>query len=248
MTSPPYDTLRDYRGFSFNFDVISAELARVLKQGGVICWIVGSGIDKGSETLTPFKQAIQFVEFRGLRLHDTMIYHKLNFSHPEKIRYHQVFEYIFVFSKGAPATFNPIMDKLNKTVGTVGNFGVNTFTEKDGSKSVCSKKITKQFGMRVNVWTGKTRSQERVCKKLPHPAMMPMWMAWDLIRSWSSPGEIIVDPFIGSGTVCEMAIELGRDCVGMDISEDYCKLAQINCDMQHTKSTTAQSGTPEDLG
>ena len=228
MTSPPYNDCRRYEGrvTAWDFEATATELERTLCSGGVICWNVGSQVVDGSETLTPFKQAIYFVDQCGLRLHDTMIYEKLNFSHPERVRYHQVFEYVFILSKGDPRCFNPIKDKKNLTAGCVGNLGVNTFTERDGSKSVRSKKVTAEYGMRGNVWRGKTRGQEDMCEELPHPAMMPKWLARDLILSWSNPGDTVLDPLCGSGTTLKQALEVGRNAIGIEISKVYCALIQ----------------------
>lgn len=225
VTSPPYGNLRTYNGFQFNFEAIARELYRVTKHGGVVVWIVGDEVVRGSESLVPFEQAIYFKEL-GFWMHDTMIYHKRNFSHPEKKRCHQVFEFMFVLSKGKPKTFNPITDKPNSTAGKVGNFGVNTFTQRDGSKSRRNKKLTAKFGMRGNVWTGKTRGQEEVCKKMPHPAMMPMWLAHDHIVMWSNPGDIVLDPMCGGGTVLDQAKRQGRHYIGIDVSQEYVELAR----------------------
>jgi len=224
VTSPPYDGLRTYNGYSFDFEGVAKELYRVTKNGGVVVWVVGDGVENGSETLSSFKQAIFFKEQCGFNIHDTMIYQKRNFSHPEKTRYHSVFEYMFVLSKGRLGTFNPIKDRKNLTAGAVGNLGVNTFTEKDGSKSVRTKKVTAEFGMRHNIWLGNTRGQEDMCVKLSHPAMMPKWVARDHIASWSNPEDIVYDPFLGSGTTAQEARALGRNYIGSEISEEYCKM------------------------
>lgn len=224
VTSPPYDNLRTYNGFDFDFERIAFGLTAVLNPGGVIVWIVGDSTENGSETLTSCKQKFFFVEQCGLQVHDTMIYQKRNFSHPEKNRYHNVFEYMFVFSKGKPKTFNPIMDRRNLTAGTIGNLGVNTFTERDGSKSVREKKLTKEFGKRHNVWLGNTRGQEEMCVQLDHPAMMPKWLARDHILSWTNEGDLVYDPMAGSGTVCQEAAKLNRNWIGSEIGKDYAKL------------------------
>jgi site-specific DNA-methyltransferase (adenine-specific) len=229
VTSPPYDNLRTYgHGASWDFEIAARQLYKKLVKGGVCCWIVGDAVVKGSETLTSFRQALFFVDEVGFRMHDRMIYHKTNFSHPERVRYHQVFEDVFVLSKGVPRVFNPIMDKENVTAGWVGNLGRNTFTERNGSKSQRSKKVCKEFGMRGNVWTGKTRGQEDMCETMPHPAMMPKWLARDLILSWSNKGDTVLDPFVGSGTVTTMAKRLERVPIGMDISPEYVNLAQTS--------------------
>jgi DNA modification methylase len=221
VTSPPYDKLRDYHGYDFDFKGIAKELYRVMKVGGVVAWVVNDSMINGSESLTHARQAIHFVDACGFNLHDTMIYKKSNFSHPEKVRYHQVFEYVLILSKCSPKTFNPIKDKKNATAGCVGNLGVNTFTERDGSKSVRGKKITAEYGMRLNVWEGNTRGQEDMCVKLNHPAMMPKWLAQDLIISWSNEGDLVYDPFAGSGTTCKAAIDLKRVYLGSEISKIY---------------------------
>ena len=221
VTSPPYDNLRDYNGYTFNFEVIAKELARVLQPGGVIVWIVADQTINGSETLTSCKQKFFFREQLGLKIHDTMIYQKRNFSHPERTRYQNVFEYMFVFAKGKIRTFNPIMDRKNITAGSVGNLGVNMFTMRNGSKSVRSKKRIREFGMRHNVWLGNTRGQEDMCIKLQHPAMMPKWLVRDHILTWSNPGDLVYDPFSGSGTVANMAKELQRNFIASEVSSTY---------------------------
>jgi site-specific DNA-methyltransferase (adenine-specific) len=225
VTSPPYDNARTYQQdkLSWDFENAAKELYRVLVPGGVLCWNVNDMVINGSESLTHARQAIYFVDVCGFNLHDTMIYRKSNFSHPEKVRYHQVFEYILILSKGSPRVFNPIKDKKNATAGCVGNLGVNTFTERDGSKSVRQKKVTAEYGMRLNVWEGNTRGQEDMCIELKHPAMMPKWLARDLILSWSNPNDVVLDPFAGSGTTAFMAEQTGRSSVSIEINPEYTK-------------------------
>ena len=211
-------------GYSFPFKKIAKELTRILKPGGVICWVVMDETKNGSESLTSCKQKIYFAERCGLNVHDTMIYGKLNFSHPEKNRYHNVFEYVFIFSKGKPKAFNPIIDRPNKTAGEIGNKGINTFTERDGSKSERPKKLTRDMGMRHNIWIGKTRGQEEMCKNLKHPAMMPKWLASDLIASWSNSGDLIYEPMAGSGTVPQEAEKLGRIWIASEMGREYAEM------------------------
>jgi DNA modification methylase len=227
VTSPPYDRLRTYGGdCEWDFERTAVELFRVLCAGGVLCWNVGDSVVSGAETLTSCKQKIFFVERCGFRVHDTMIWHKRNFSNPESVRYHQVFEYVFVLSKGKPRVFNPIKDKPNVQAGRVGCNGVNTFIKRDGTRSTRTTHVTQEFGMRGNVWVGNTRGQEEFCKKLPHPAMMPRWLARDLIISFSNPGDLVVDPFGGSGTTVQEALELGRSALLIDSNPSFCDLVR----------------------
>jgi len=231
VTSPPYDDLRTYGGHSWNFEATARELYRVLCEGGICCWNVGDSVVDGSETLTAFKQAIWFKDALGFRVYDTMIWHKLNFSNPESVRYHQLFEYVFILSKGKPRCFNPIKDKRNAQAGMVGTIGRNTFQKRDGSRETRSTYITQEFGMRGNVWTGKTAGQENMGKSLVHPALMPKWLARDLIISWSNPDDTVLDPFAGSGTTGRAAIENARNAILIEVNEAYLPVIERSCDV-----------------
>lgn len=204
------------------------ELFRVLCDGGVCCWNVADAVVEGSETLTSFRQAIYFKEVAGFRVHDTMIYEKSNGSKPDGTRYLSCAEYVFVFTKGAPRCFNPIKDKKNVTAGKP-CFGKHTMREKNGEMTVRKdRKIAAEYGMRSNVWKGNTRGQEDCGMSLPHPAMMPKWLARDLILSWSNAGDLVADPLAGSGTTGQQAIALGRNAWMNDVNADYVKLIEQN--------------------
>lgn len=228
VTSPPYDNLRTYGGYEFDFERIATELHRVLCDGGVLCWNVGDSVVDGSETLTSAKQKIFFREQCGFRVHDTMIWEKPNFSAPETVRYYQVFEYVFVLSKGAPRCFNAIADRPNVYAGKT-TFGVRTKRQRDGTlKEQGNVAPTPAFGRRGNVWKGNTAGQENPCEpaSFKHPAMMPTWLARDLIQTWSNPGDLVLDPFFGSGTTGKAAELLGRQWLGIEINPEYEKLSR----------------------
>jgi site-specific DNA-methyltransferase (adenine-specific) len=223
ITSPPYDNLRDYKGFNFDFNTIANELYRVLKNGSVMVWIVGDATINGSETLTAFKQALYFQSI-GFKIHDTMIYQKNNFSNPSKTRYHQVFEYMFVLSKGSPLTFNPIIDRKNVYVG-YSSLGENTTRKADGTFGLNRKRIIGNYGMRYNIWKGNTAGQENMCKHLSHPAQFPLWLARDHILSWTNENDLVIDPFCGGGTTGCACKELGRKFIGIEIDKSYCDMS-----------------------
>src|SRR6056297_2359841 len=93
VTSPPYDNLRDYEGYEFNYKPIANELYRVTKEGGVVVWVVGDQTINGSETGNSFRQALYFKGI-GFKLHDTMIYRKNGSPFPASKndnRYSQIF-------------------------------------------------------------------------------------------------------------------------------------------------------------
>ena len=224
ITSPPYDKLRDYKGYKFNFKSIANQLYRILKPGGVIVWVVGDSTIKGSETGTSFKQALYFKEI-GLNLHDTMIYQKNNFSNPSNNRYHQIFEYMFILSKGKPKTFNSIKDRKNVYGGKIGSWGKNTSRQKDGSMKENSKKIINEYGQRYNIWkykTSKNGQNDEISYK--HPATFPEELVKDHIISWSNKNDIIYDPLMGSGTTAKMSILNNRNWIGSEISSEYCDI------------------------
>jgi site-specific DNA-methyltransferase (adenine-specific) len=214
VTSPPYDNLRDYNGYSFDFEAIAKELYRVTKDGGVVVWVVGDSTVKGSESGTSFRQALYFKEI-GFNLHDTMIYQKHNFSNPSSNRYHQIFEFMFVLSRGKPATFNPIKDRRNIEANKVGSWGKNTSRQQDGSFVERAKKVNTEFGMRYNIWRIKTEMRPL------HPAPFPEQLANDHIITWSNESDIVYDPFMGSGTTAKMAVLNNRNYIGSEISEGY---------------------------
>jgi len=224
VTSPPYDNLRDFDGYTFDFEAIARGLYRVMVPGGVVCWNVADATVNGSETLTSMKQAIYFKEVCGFRMHDTMIYEKVNASRPNKYRYLSCFEYVFVLTKGAPRCFNPIYDKRNVTFGKTCR-GKHTIRNRDGSMTERKdRRQAREYGMRSNVWRGLTSGQENFCGALPHPATMPAWLARDLILSWSNPGDTVLDPLCGGGTTAEACAKTLRKFVGIEISANYCEL------------------------
>lgn len=215
VTSPPYDNLRTYNGFTFDFETIARQLFRVTKAGGVVVWVVGDATVNGSETGTSFKQALYFMQC-GFNLHDTMIYQKSGMAFPDSNRYHNVFEYMFVFSKGKPTTTNIIKDRPNKWVGKAGGNRRGGLCERD------------EYGARFNVWyypNGRDNtSKDRIA--FEHPAIFPEDLARDHIISWSNEGDVILDPFCGSGTTPKMASLLKRHYVGVEISAEYVALAE----------------------
>jgi len=216
VTSPPYDNLRMYNGYSFDFENVAKELYRVTKNGGVVVWVVGDATINGSETGASFKQALYFIEC-GFNLHDTMIYEKTGFSNPSSNRYHQTFEYMFVFSKGKPKTFNPIIDRKNKYKKR----GGGSKRKVDGKmQSGKGGQTLGEFGKRFNVWRiTHNKSQDRL-----HPASFPPTLANDHIISWSNENDLVYDCFMGSGTVAKMSILNNRNWIGSEISSEYCEI------------------------
>ncbi len=236
LTSPPYDDLRtynkhlsgnrtEYNGYSFPFEQIAQELFRVVKKGGVVVWVVGDATNKGSETGTSFRQALYFKEC-GFDLYDTMIYQKTGTPFPQKDRYNQTFEYMFVFSKGKPKTFNPIMKK-NVTAGAVRHSRKFRTAEGEMKPGFNGKPIN-EYGIENNIWlikNGMNKSTKDLVA-FEHPAIFPEELALKHIISWTNEGDLIYDPFMGSGTTAKVAIQLTRNWVGSEIDKGYCDVCE----------------------
>lgn len=223
LTSPPYDDLRNYnKSLNWNFEVfkeIAKELTRVLKEGGVIIWVVGDKTCDGTETGTSFTQALYFKEL-GLKLYDTMIFKKLNYMPLTHRRYEQEFEYMFCLTKGTPKTFNPILIP-SKYGGKNTTAGV--FKTSDDETTKLRYRV-KEERIKGNVFEYPSGSNYK--GKYKHPAMFPLELALDQIKSWSNEGDIILDPFMGSGTTGVACQELNRNFIGMEIVDKYFDIAK----------------------
>lgn len=247
VTSPPYDdikevlsikdnqvkrkyltssVLRDYKGYSWDIQAIAKELYRVTKEGGIVVWVMNDPVVKGSESLSSAYTRLIFQD-AGFFTHDTMIYEKNNFSNPSSNRYHQIFEYMFIFSKGKPKTFNALKDRENKYAGST-NWSVNSTRQKDGAMKERKKKIYTDLGMRFNIWRYTTSygfAGDKDAYK--HPAVFPEKLSEDHILSWSNEGDTVLDIFGGSGTTGKMAAKNKRDYILFDLSKEYCDMAEI---------------------
>lgn len=245
VTSPPYDDLRTYNnhisgkktefnGYSFDFESIARELYRTTKEGGIVVWVVGDSTEKGSETGTSFRQALFFKEV-GFKIHDTMIYMKNNFSNPSSNRYHQIFEYMFILSKGKPKTFNSIKDRKNIYGGQIGSWGKNTSRQVDGTMVERKKKVIEEYGQRYNVWTYKTSKNGQEDEiAYQHPAIFPIQLVKDHIISWTNIGDVIFDPFMGSGTTAKAAVQTNRKYIGSEISKEYHEICNKRLEINET--------------
>jgi len=225
VTSPPYDGLRKYNGYSFEFEKIAKELFRVTKMGGTLVWVVGDATVGGSESGTSFKQALFFKEV-GFNLHDTMIFHKQNpIPQIYRKRYNNEFEYMFIFTKGTLKTHNPIMiDCIHAGLKLKGTTYKNY--SKNEQKRVKIANPVKKLKIKGNIWlyiVGKKLEDQEA--KL-HSAPFPCQLANDHIISWSNVNDLVYDPFMGSGTTAKMAILNKRNFLGSEISEEYVTMAE----------------------
>lgn len=217
VTSPPYDDLRDYNS-EINFTEVIKQLYRVVKDGGVVIWNVNDRIKNGSKTLTSFKQAILFND-NGFNVNDVMIWEKTNpMPQVKQPRYNQVFEYMFVFSKGKPKTFNPIMVDC-KSAGINYNSTCKQITK--NNKRIKKNFIVNNKKIDSDIWKFAVAQN-----KTKHPAVFPLELPLRHIKTWSNEGDVVLDPFMGSGTTGVACKQLNRNFIGMEIDEKYFNIAK----------------------
>lgn len=221
VTSPPYDNLRDYRGYAFAFADIARGLWRITKRGGVVVWVVGDKIN-GGRSLTSFRQGLFFQEI-GFQVHDVMIYQKKNTPFMRSNAYTNCYEFMFILSKGAPACFNPI-----KVPTARSGFEMLTHNKLSDGVNKKTRGELKKEKTKTNIWPYAVGLGGTTGDKIAfeHPAIFPEQLAKDHIDTWTNPGDLVFDPMCGSGTTCKMALLNGRRWIGVDISEEYVKIAR----------------------
>lgn len=244
VTSPPYDDLRVYEGeveWGFEkFQEIAKEMYRVMKEGGVVVWVVGDKTKNGDKSLTSYKQALYFQEI-GFKVYDVIIYEKAGTAPPNKNRYFNAYEYMFVLTKGKIKTVNLLRDKKNKWGGHT-SYGETSRREKDGSLTKKGKRTISEYGVRTNIWryaNGHGHSaREKVAYK--HPAIFPEKLAEDHILSWSKEGDIVMDIFGGSGTTIKKAEQNKREWVYVEKVRKYCEVASERLEEARKKEEEKQ--------
>ena len=225
LTSPPYDNLRNYNGYNFDFENIAKQIFRVTKQGGVLVWVTNDATINGSETGTSYNQVL-FFKSLGFNIHDTMIFKKRNpIPQIYRKRYSNEFEFMFVLSKGVVKTHNPIMIPcehaglvLDNT--TYKNYSKNLQKRTKFANPVKDKKI------KGNIWEYVVGKEKEDQEAKEHPAPFPCQLAEDHILSWTNKNDVVLDPMCGSGTTCKIAKKLGRNFIGIDMSKEYCQIAK----------------------
>lgn len=253
LTSPPYDSLREYGGHPFDFQAVAQACADALSPGGVLVWVAGDGIADGARTGTSMRQALHFMNL-GLKLHDHMVYQRLGLFNRTHVRYCPAWDHMFVLSNGRPKTVNLLEDRPNATAGrrTI-NYNNGFGRRPDGtpitpSNNPRSPTITPTHGVRTNVWPypvgGNGNQTGDPSTPNLHPAPFPLALARDHILTWTNPDDLVLDPMLGSGTTLRAAKDLGRRSLGIEIHPPYLSIITAKLAQQVLALNTIFRDTP----
>ena len=226
VTSPPYDGLRDYNGFSLDLHKIGKEIYRVLKDGGIAVMVIQDATKDFAKSLTSFRTIVDWCDNVGFRLFETVIYHKNGTEGAWwKQRFRVDHEYMPIFMKGKkPQYFNKEPLKIpSKHGGKVMSGSGNRRT--DGTLSETVRRPINTMKCRGTVWDYLMAGDKNPLKR-KHPAVFPDKIPYDCIQCFCPEGGLVLDPFIGCGSTAVMAKVLGRNYIGIDISREYCDLAE----------------------
>ena len=226
VTSPPYDDIRTYNGFSLNLPAVGKELNRILKDGGIVAMVIQDSTRNFGKTLTSFKTIIDWCDNAGFKLFETVIYRKYGTEGAWWAKRFRVdHEYMPIFLKGdRPAYFDKEPLKVpskhgGKTMTGSGNRRTDGTTTKTITREINGMKC------RGTVWDYLNAGDKNPLKR-KHPATFPDKIPTDFIQCFCPPKGIVLDPFIGCGSTAVAAKQLGRNYIGIDISKEYCKLAE----------------------
>jgi len=217
VTSPPFGSIRDYGGHPFYFKPMARELWRVAMPGGIVCWHVQDQMTEGAESGESFRQCLYFLEL-GFRLHTTLTV-DCGVVGKYRFRYGQPAQYVFVLSKGKPRLFNPIRRIPNASAGKVRAFKGRL---RNGTQKFRQERRIKPFRKLGSHWTYPIGVHSHSDpESIEHPAPMPESLAEDLIASWSSENDLVLDPMSGAGTTAKMAFVSNRCYLGFEINREY---------------------------
>tara|TARA_Y100000034_G_C6875037_1_gene400043 strand:- start:483 stop:1289 length:807 start_codon:yes stop_codon:yes gene_type:complete len=225
VTSPPYDNIRDYKGYNMDLHNVGHQVHRVLKEGGVCVMIIQDGTKNFGKSLTSFRTIVDWCDSFGFKLFETVIYKKHGVAGAWwSKRFRVDHEYIPIFLKGKrPQYFNKEPLKIPSIHG--GKTLTGCATRLTNGKTLKAKKVTiNKLKCRGTLWDYTTCGDGSKLKH-KHPATFPNMLPYDIIECFCPEDGIVLDPFNGSGTTCVAARSLNRNYVGIESSREYCDIA-----------------------
>jgi DNA modification methylase len=229
VTSPPYDKIRDYKGFEVNLHDVGVQISRVLKDGGVCVMIIQDQTIDGRKSGTSFRTIIDWDDNTDLDIFETCIYERSGTPGAWwNKRFRVDHEYMPIFIKGQrPQYFNKEHMKIMPKKEGIQKSGGTRLTSGNVSDGFVSEGNLKCCGTIMKYASSSQESLDRDEKriKLQHPATFPNKLVSDFIQCFTTPGMIVLDPFMGSGTTAMMALVNNRNYIGFEISMEYCQIA-----------------------
>lgn len=244
VTSPPYYHHRDYNvrgqigrentldGYLLRIRDVLAQLLRVTAETGVCFFVVGDTYQNQRLLLVPHRIALTAVEL-GWTVRNDLIWNKLD-PPPEspRNRWRSGHEHIlFLTKRSANYKFNADAIRVPYAPATVRRWGNG---QKYGGAKSQERPNEKDSRMRhgksfrlnpkgclpTDVWA--LPSGDSTAR---HYATFPDWLIRPIVTACSEPGDLVLDPFVGSGTTCRIAVELGRRCIGIELNRDHAEMA-----------------------
>jgi site-specific DNA-methyltransferase (adenine-specific) len=225
VTSPPYDGIRTYNGFSYDLHATGKEIYRILKDGGIAAMVIQDQTKNFGKSLTSFRTTIDWCDNIGFKLFECVIYRKYG---PEeawwKSRFRVDHEYIPLFLKGErPHYFNKEPLKIPcKHAGKVMTGSGSRRT--DGKTNPTVTRTINSTKCRGTIWDYLMAGDKDPIKR-KHPAPFPDKIPIDIIQCFCPPEGTVVDPFMGCGSTAVAAKKFKRNFIGFEISKEYCNLA-----------------------
>jgi site-specific DNA-methyltransferase (adenine-specific) len=226
VTSPPYDDLRDYHGYTLNLHQVGEQIHRVLKDGGICALVIQDSTKNFGKSLTSFRTIVDWCDSFGFKLFETVIYNRQGVEGAWwKKRFRVDHEYLPIFLKGErPQYFNKEGLKIPSKHGGKTMVGA-AVRKKDGSQAESRSVYINPLKCPGTVMNFGNSCGDGSKLKHQHPAVFPDKLAFDMINCFCPEGGLVLDPFSGSGTSCVMAKKSHRHYIGIDISKEYNELA-----------------------
>ena len=231
FTSPPYADRRatSYGGIKPNeyvdwFLPIAAELHRVLKPSGTFALNIKELATNG-ERHTYVLELIMKMRRSGWLWTEEFVWHKKN-CYPGKWpnRFRDAWERVLQFNKARKFKMN--QDAVMVPVGDWYDSRMRNLSDTDRIRD--ESRVGSGFGKRVENWLGREKVYPTnvlhgatECGNRQHSAAFPYWLPEWFIELFSDPGDMVLDPFAGSGTAIFAALDLGRNAIGIEIHEPY---------------------------
>ncbi len=236
VTSPPYADSRKkvYGGIHPNYYVewflpISEQLKRVLKKDGSFVLNVKEKAYRG-ERHTYVLELVLGMKKQGWLWTEEYCWHKKN-CYPGKWtnRFRDAWERCLHFTK--QRKFKMFQEAVMVPIGEWANKRLANLTKNDHVRDESRSKSG--FGKRVVNWIGKDKVYPSnvlhlatECSNKNHSAAFPIELPSWFIKLFTRDGNVVLDPFIGSGTTAMAAKQLHRQYIGIEIRPEYCRLAE----------------------